>query len=211
MENGGYYGNRSNNPRPDSYAESYGGQPSQQPPPRRFNQRVNSEPSLYGHNGQGVYPTHGYQQSYDTVATSANGSGGYNDQWRDSTDPSSESSSIDRLPQNTSKPEPTESYGFQGFGGGSQFQGPILEEHGIGTPAYGEPGYGGSPQRSRGAAGAPFQGYRAQGPVPPPHAPPKDDDRPRVPIKLGGGPPSPSTNKGEKRKSWLQRRFSRNG
>ena len=167
-----------------------------------------SEPSLNNYNGQGVYPAPGYQQSYDTVATSANGSGGYTDQWRDSTDPSSESSSIERLPQ-SSKPEPAETYGLNGFGGAPQFRDAILEEHSIGTPAYGEPGYGGS-QRSRGA-GARFQGNRqgALPPTPPPHAPPRDE-RPRVPIKLNG-PTSPTTDGNEKRKSWLKRRFSKNG
>lgn len=198
--------------RPESYIDNNG---NPQVPPhhgRRFypGHRVNSDPVMYGNNNRGgVYPTHGYQQSYDTVASaSANGSGA-TDQWGNSTDPSSENSSIDKVPQ-ASKPDMGEAYGFSGFGGAPQFQGPILEEHGSESPAYGQPGYGHSHPGMPGAI--PFQGNEAAAPIPPPHGMHKQNP-PRVPIKLGNPvqlPTSPSsTVNGEKRKSWLKRRFSK--
>lgn len=225
VDSGNYYGGRNGGSRPDSYVENYG------PPPnhygnsthpnhygngsgRRFGPRNHSDPALYGHtNGQGIYPSHGHQQSNDTVASASNGSHA-TDQWGNSTDPSSENSSLDRV-QGVAKSDPGEAYGFNGFGGAPQFQGPILEEHGHGAPGYGQPGYG----QERLAAG---DGYAYQGnataPMPPPHAPRKDNAR-RVPIKLGGSSsrgeappvssrPSPSVDT-EKRKSWLKKRFSK--
>ena len=210
---GGYYGNRIPNSRPDSYADSYANPANQQHNSRRFGPRNHSDPALYGHNNyQGVYPSHGHQQSYDTVGSASNGSHA-TDQWGNSTDPSSENSSIDKV-QAAPKPELGEAYGFNGFGGSPQFQGPILEEHGHGAPGYGQPGYG----QSQVAAGNghPYQGNAAP-PSVPPHAPLKDNGA-KVPIKLGGSisttaipvadraPPSVDT---EKRKSWLKRRFSK--
>lgn len=183
------------------------------PSARRFGPRVRSDPLMYGNNNPGpVYPSHGHQQSYDTVASaaaSANGSGA-TDPWGNSTDPSSENSSIDKVPQG-SKPDLAEAYGFNGFGGAPQFQGPILEEHGSGSPAYGHPGYGQSHPGMAGG-GPPFQGNDAGAPFPPPHG--VRQEAPRVPIKLGNSGNvssfSPSITKSEKRRSWLQRRFSKN-
>ena len=209
-----------NNSRPDSYYENgtapgtpyYGGGS------RRFGPRNHSDPALYGNNlHQGVYPSHGHQQSYDTVGTASNGSH-VTEQWGNSTDPSSENSSIDRV-QPGPKPDLAETYGFSGFGGAPQFQGPILEEHGQGGPGYGQPGYGQS-QMSNGH-GHPYQGNGTP-PSVPPHGtattPSKGGAPPKVPIKLGAN--NPVTNKSgstgptpqsstEKRKSWLGRRFSR--
>lgn len=192
--------------RPDSIIDNYGHAPSQYGSGRRFGPRNHSDPALYGHNNtQGVYPSHGHQQSYDTVASASNGSHA-TDQWGNSTDPSSENSSIDRV-QTAPKSDLGEAYGFNGFGGAPQFQGPILEEHGQGAPGYGHPGYG----QSQVAAGngPPYQGNAA--PAPPPHAPPKDTG-PKVPIKLGssavGSRPPPPVDT-DKRKSWLKRRFSK--
>lgn len=211
-EGGGYYGNRMSNSRPDSIIDNYGNLPNQYGSGRRFGPRNHSDPALYGHNhSQGVYPSHGHQQSYDTVASASNGSHA-TDQWGNSTDPSSENSSIDRV-QTAPKSDLGEAYGFNGFGGAPQFQGPILEEHGHDTPGYGHPGYG----QSQVAAGNgyPYQGNGA--PAPPLHGPSKDAG-PRVPIKLGssaiGGSPTvgsrpQSTIDTDKRRSWLKRRFSK--
>jgi len=171
--------------------------------------RNDSDPALYGQNSnQGVYPSHGYQQSYDTVTT-ASGSGSHGtDQWGNSTNPSSENSSLDRV-NHVPKPDLGEVYGFSGFGGAPQFQGPILEEHGYGNPAYGEPGYG----RVSNGMGPPTGGYLTRGgygapPSVPPHVPVKDNS-PRVPITLGNSSTPVQPDVGEKRKSWLKRRFSR--
>ena len=213
-DGGGYYSNRMSYSRPESYVDTYSNQPGQYNQGRRFGPRNASDPALYGNNNQGVYPTNGYQQSYDTV-TSASGTGSHaTDQWGNSTDPSSENSSIDKI-QQAPKPEPTENYGLSGFGGSPQFQGPILEEYGTNVPAYGHPGYG-RPKQSYGGAGVQGNGFP---PAPPPHLPAKDKG-PRVPMKLGNPmPPPPTVNgyshngkadQGEKRKSWLKRRFSKN-
>jgi len=221
----GYYdGNnpRANGSRPDSYIDNYAGAPSnpyQGRGGRANNQRMASDPAMYGNNSQKVYPSHGYQQSYDTVTTgSVSGSHG-TDQWGNSTDPSSENSSFDRLNHvpPVQKPDVGEQYGFSGFGGGPQFQGPILEEYAQDAPEYGQPGYGQSgynqPRMAPGN-GHPYQG-NGDVPAPPPHvvstSPP-----PRAPIRLGnssspaGASYSSPPDSGDKRKSWLKRRFSKN-
>ncbi len=215
-DGGGYYGNRNSTIRSDSYIDNYApAPPNHHGQGRRFGPRVNSDPALYGQNstsGQGVYPSHGNQQSYDTVASSSGNASHATDPWGNSTDPSSENSSIDRVPQ-APKPDIGEAYGFNGFGGAPQFQGPILEEHGQGYPAYGQPGYG----KQQPATGAGYQHSRIGSgpPAPPPHLPSKES-APRVPIRLGNSPNAvgttraPSDANSEKRKSWLKRTFSRN-
>lgn len=221
-ENGGYYGNRMSYGRPDSYIENFGHSATQRDRDRdrdhhqnrKFGPRTQSDPMLYGgHNiqSQGIYPSHANQQSYDTVTSSGTGSHG-TEPWGNSTDPSSENSSIDRLSQ-VPKQDLGEIYGFNGFGAG-----PILEEHHKDAPAYGQPGYAQSHT-------IPNQGYAYQGngvpPVPPPHVHPRET-RPRPPIKLGTTPGNPYVNgkalppqplnridTSEKRQSWLKRRFSK--
>ncbi|MCJ1426021.1 hypothetical protein MMC29_003923 [Sticta canariensis] len=203
-ENGGYYGNRVSS-RPDSYIDNYATPPNQYNSGRKLGQRMNSNPTLYGHNGQTTYPSPTYPQSYDTGGSiSANDSHG-TDQWGNSTDPSSENSSIDRV-QPAPKPDLGEVYGFNGFGGAPQFQGPILEEHGKGAPAYGQPGYGQSQMMS--GAGQPYQGNGALTGSPSRGA---NGYVPKVPIKLGNSSTanlSPNAS-GEKKKGWLKRRFSK--
>lgn len=188
--------------RPDSYIENHGGHPSQPGNGRRINQRVNSDPALYGANSHTVYPAHGYHQDYDTVASASGNESHNTDPWGNSTDPSSENSSIDRV--QVPKPDPADVHGFNGFGGPRHFQGPILEENGINSPAYGQVGYGQAPKSM---SASPAQVRNGFAPAPPPHAAP-----PRLPIKLGN---TSATEKslpnasGEKRRSWLKRRFSR--
>jgi len=221
MDGGGYYGNRNGSSRPESYIDPYIYPPNQNGNGNmnaggrsKFGPRTNSDPILSNHNNAtaGFYPSHGHQQSYDTVASASNGSHA-TDQWGNSTDPSSENSSIDRV-QAAAKPDIGETYGFNGFGAGPQIQGPILEEHGQGAPAYGQPGYGQGRVADRN--GFPYQGNGA--PTPPPHGFQKENMS-RVPIQLGGSsgskessavadrPAEPTTT--EKRKSWLKKRFSR--
>lgn len=186
--------------------DNYATTPNQNPGGRRFAPRVNSDPVLYGDNSQNTPSPHVYQQSYDTGgSTSANESHG-TDQWGNSTDPSSENSSIDRV-QQALKPDLGEVYGFNGFGGAPQFQGPILEEHRQGAPTYGPSGYS-QPQIGSNYM---YQGIGISNAPPLPHVPLKET-RPPVPIKLGdslvkGNVPSEAIV--EKRKGWLKRRFSK--
>ena len=192
--------------RPDSLIDSYGSSPNQPGYGRRISQRVSSDPALYGTNSHGLYPAHGYHQSYDTVASASGNESHNTDPWGNSTDPSSENSSIDRV--TAAKPDPAETYGFNGFGGAPHFQGPILEENGVNSPSYGQIGYG-QPQNS--ANGAPHHSRNAGPPAPPPHGIPSQIPS-RATIKLGNAPgkdrPLPNAPV-EKRRSWLKRRFSK--
>ncbi|KAL8660965.1 MAG: hypothetical protein Q9202_006035 [Teloschistes flavicans] len=204
----GYYNNRLSIARPDSYIDGYGGNLGQPGYGRRINQRVNSDPPLYGSNAQGIYPAHGYHQSYDTVASGSGNESHNTDPWGNSTDPSSENSSIDRA-QHVPKPDLAETYGLNGFGGIPQFPGPILEDHAMDDSSYRNSSVYGPSQKT--LNGIPAHNKTILPPTPPPHAPPKQDP-PRVPIKLGNLPVndrSSSQSNGEKRKSWLKRRFSR--
>lgn len=208
-DTGGFYSNRMPS-RPDSSFENYASPPNQPGNPRRPTIRMNSDPVLYGNSNQVNYPSPAYSQSYDTGgSTSANESHG-TDQWGNSTDPSSENSSIDRS-QPATKPDLGEVYGFNGFGGAPKFQGPILEEHGQGAPTYGQPGYGDS-QMVPGKAQA-YQGNgHSKGPTPPPH----NFSGQRTlnePIKLGNSSAAnlSSNPSGKKRMNWIQRRFSTKG
>lgn len=206
---GGYYNNNNNNrmsiARPDSYIDSYGGSPNQPGYGRRISQRVHSDPALYGMNNNAVYPAHGYHQSYDTVASASGNESHNTDPWGNSTDPSSENSSIDRV--QVPKPEPVDTHGFNGLGGAPHFQGPILEENGVNSPAYGQVGYGQLPKPINGSPTHTRNGFP---PAPPPHG--IQNQAPRMPIKLGRSPatarPLPNSP-GEKRRSWLKRRFSK--
>ncbi|KAF2739318.1 hypothetical protein EJ04DRAFT_356861 [Polyplosphaeria fusca] len=210
---GGHYGSRQAAAARESWHENSYGPPA--PRARYSAQRMQSDPgwNRYG-NGQGVYPHHGYQQSRDTVNTGA--SNGSNSEPTYSTDPSSDNSSIERAPpppKQQQQPDLGEQYGFAGFGGGPQYQGPILEEYGQGM----------DPGPSSGGGHYPQQQYPTYHNIPPP-VPAK---KPLPPINTNvmnlnsqPGPPAPasrpnvlsrkSTNDEGKRKSWLKRRFSKN-
>ncbi|KAL9604860.1 MAG: hypothetical protein Q9219_000308 [cf. Caloplaca sp. 3 TL-2023] len=192
--------------RPDGYLEHYGGASNQSIPGRRIGQRVSSDPALYGTNSHGLYPAHGYHQSYDTVASVSGNESHNTDPWGNSTDPSSENSSIDRV--QAPKADPADVYGFSGFGGAPQFQGPILEENGVNDPSYGQVGYG-QPNNTMNVS--PTHLRNPGPPVPPPHGV-SNRTPPKVPIKLGnslGRDRSLPSVPPEKRKSWLKRRFSK--
>lgn len=170
------------------------------------------EPGLNEYDGGQVgYPSHGYQQSYDTVTTGS-GSGSHGtDPWGNSTDPSSDNSSVDRghhLP----KQDTGEHYGYGGVGGAPQHANNGYGDYDQGQ-AHRQQGYGQSPL-------SPSNGrYYEQGENgPPPPPPPHKDVKPppRVPIKLGGGVGSGGAANGgsyqagglpagEKRKSWFKR------
>ncbi|KAF2151701.1 hypothetical protein K461DRAFT_268838 [Myriangium duriaei CBS 260.36] len=174
-----YYGNR------DSHYDNYGGAP---PAPRARFSRGMSEggmgrygngyapPSQYGHNN-------GSHEGSDSTGP-----------WANSTDPSSQNSSYERLSGVVKHGQsPEHSYGMHdGYA-----PAPINEEiDDYGFPARPPPG---------GAK-----------PAPPAHA-----EQPRQPIKLGkssgnpleyqgGSLPTTTKPAAEKRKSWLGRRFSKN-
>ncbi len=196
-------------PRPDSYIDNYASQ-NQSSNMRRPAPRANSDPVLYGNNNQNNYPLPAYSHSYDTGGSSSANESHGTDQWGNFTDPSSENSSIDRA-QQAPKPDLGEVYGFNGFGGAPQFQGPILEEHGQGAPTYGQPGYG-QVQTMPGRAQA-YQGNEAStGPTPPTHNF-STKTTTRKPIELGNSATTTlsSSPSNKKRMSWIQRRFSTKG
>jgi len=184
-----------NNPRRESYYGSGESTPYNAAGPsngyypnRARYPRTASEPQF----NNGIYPGPGNQQSYETVTT-ASGSG--SDQIGYSTDPSSENSSIDRVPPHVPVKEPQETYGFNGFGNTPQYA-PQAN-------AYAPQGNGFSPQNN---------GYGDQGPAPPRKL---GKSSPSQPMKLGnstgnaGPPPVQRPDVGEKRKSWFGKRFSK--
>ncbi|EPE29675.1 hypothetical protein GLAREA_00835 [Glarea lozoyensis ATCC 20868] len=146
--------------------------------------RTASEPQF----NNGVYPSPGNQQSYETVTT-ASGSG--SDPIGYSTDPSSENSSVDRIAPQVPIKEPQETYGFNGFGT---------------TPQFAPQANGMNGQRGP-------HGYVEQQGPPPPRKLGKSS--PSQPMKLGdtsgnvGPPPTQRPDVGEKRKSWFGKRFSK--
>ncbi len=149
----------------------------------RYGNRMQSDSQIY--TGQRPYPQHGYHQSHDTVQTNGSDSTG---PWANSTDPSSENSSLDRVNAMNKPHGVADPYGQNGF------HGPIMED-----PAAGA--YGDYPQQ-----GAPRDNYRRHNTAP--------GGRP---MQLNGPPappahgqlPSAAKQAPEKRKSWLARRFSK--
>ena len=174
---GGYYGAQ----RPDSFAPG---------PSRRFGPPRNpSDPMLYGHS-QRPYP-HAHQASQDTMHTGMTYGSDSTGPWANSTDPSSENSSVEKGPT-AMKPYP---------------EYPV--NNGYGPPSgYPPNAYGAGP-----VDGPIPEDGAYPGRAPAVQAPPSS----RRPIPLGnsGNPITelPSTKRPaaepEKRKSWLSRRFSK--
>ena len=120
---GGYYG-----------SQNGFSQHSMNGPPRasRYaNNRMQSESQLYGR--PYPQPQHGYHQSYDTVNTGMTNGSDSTGPWANSTDPSSENSSLDRVTAMTKPQTP----GMDGYGQypSNGYNGPIMEEQG--PNAYG--------------------------------------------------------------------------
>ncbi|KAI9834723.1 MAG: hypothetical protein M1819_002808 [Sarea resinae] len=185
----------------------------------RYGQRMHSDTMLNRYsNGPGVYPTHNYQQSHDTVNTGASTGSHATDQWGNSTDPSSENSSMDKM-QQPAKADLGEEYGFNGFGGEPQLAG-----QGNGNPAYGPAGYAGPGAQAPPGAEYGFPAGNGVPPYMPPQGMPNGAAPQRPVIKLGGdsdysastatptAPTIPAEKRpeiGGKRKSWLKKRFSK--
>ena len=156
--------------------------------------------------GAHPYSTPGYGQTRDTVNTGGS-NGSASDQWHNSTDPSSDNSSIERVK--------AEGHGEYGYPTPPQRE-PISED---GHYTYNNgggynPSYmgGAGPGASSGYGG---QQYNAGAPTPPPKAvmggPVQAPAAPRQLIKLQSPANSASRPaEPEKRKSWLKRRFSKN-
>jgi hypothetical protein len=199
------YASRENFSRRDSY------QPSDYGPPVPQHRARRTPPDPYSNrytppSGAPVYPHQGYQQSSrDTFGTGESGS--QSEPWANSTDPSSENSSLDRHPAAPVKPpqpELGEQYGFNGFGND-----PILEENGgFASNPYGRP-----PPRQQSNG----NGYHNRGPAgdAPPAPPPHSNSSGPLKNTSGNAPSgvrgklqrAPSSN--EKRVSWLKKRFSK--
>lgn len=163
-QNGGYHGGRT-----PSYNDG------SRPMRGGYGNRMNSDG---GRGGNGFYPQHGYHQSHDTVGSDSTGP------WANSTDPSSENSSLDRI-NATSKPSP-DGYGYNNYSSG-----PIPEDGAYAPPR----GYGG-PVQSPGGERKPIPLGNTTGESPV-AAPPRGD------LPSTARPPP------EKRKSWLKRTFSK--
>lgn len=185
--NAGYYGAR----RPDGYSDA-GVSPAAPPSRNRFGQRMGGSRS---NSAYGFNPQHAYNDSHDTGHSDSTG------QWGNSTDPSSENSSIERA-YNGGKPN--DPYAQHDIHNGA----PIMEEYASDSDG----GYGMSWGNNKNI-------YNGGAPMAPPHsqAPPV-----RAPISLGGGPgavssqggslPStarPTPAKEEKKKGFFKKRFSK--
>ncbi|KAJ9669051.1 hypothetical protein H2201_000877 [Coniosporium apollinis] len=192
---GGYYGNQVG-VRESFVENSYGGPPMAGPSKNRFSQRLQNEPPINGYgNRQGVYPTHVPQLSRDTVNT---GESSQSEPWGNSTDPSSENSSIDKVASMTRVMEPNDPYVYNNYGGPVNAPGPA------------------------GPNGHLPQSMSSAPPAVPAHGAPPNRS---APIKLGGaGFPQPLNSTSgnatlvktrspsgtqDKRKSWFKRRFSK--
>ncbi|THV94877.1 hypothetical protein D6D27_03553 [Aureobasidium pullulans] len=187
---GGHYASR----RPDGHSD-IGVGPGAPPSRNRYAQRMNASRS---NSAYGFYPQHSYNDSYDTGAANHSDSTG---PWNNSTDPSSENSSLDRA---NGVPKQTDPYGYDIYNGP-----PIMEEYASDSDG----GYGMSHGNRNGHAGGN------------PSAPTQSQAPPvRAPIKLGGAegasnfssqgghlPPAtrPTPVKEEKKKGFFKKRFSK--
>jgi hypothetical protein len=198
---GGYYQNgRGFGPRPDSVAEDYEGRdPRHSYPPRPM--RYASSPMISGSNPENTYPSHGHQPSYDTITT---GEGSYGIETRgNSTDPSSQNSSVDRFPIKPEEYSGNNSKQVSGYSNGpfSPVAPVYSSEQAFWKGPNGRPQvpYGRSEQWNGGASNQYIQA---------PPVPAKESPSP-VPTKLGIGAEAGPRSSPSKRQSWLKRRFSK--
>lgn len=200
----GYYPNgRGYGQRSDSVAEGYEGRESRSSHPSR--------PLSYGSSPvvslpaslpatENFYSSHSHQPSDDTITT---GVGSYGTDTRgDSTDPSSQNSSVDQI---SIKPEEYSFDNNQGIGYANGPYSPV-------SPIYSSEqsfwkGANGRPQAPYG-----WNEYTNEGDSPNQvHSPvvPQREDRPHLPMKLNAGYDAAPRPTPPKRQSWLKRRFSK--
>ncbi|KAF2756616.1 hypothetical protein EJ05DRAFT_70165 [Pseudovirgaria hyperparasitica] len=202
---GGCYGNGNGGAR-ENYNDQTYAPPVAGPSRNRYNQRMMSDPQAGRYNnGAPVYPNAGYQQSRDTVNTGVSGSG--SEPWTNTTDPSSENSSIERnIPVN--RADAADQYAFTGFGSA-----PIMEEYGpdanysclhmAPTGTYSPPNYPNAlaptvpPKNSSGKSHIPL----GISPSTTGEAVRNNESRPRTLSRR--------ESSGDKRKSWFKRKFSK--
>lgn len=202
---------------PDNYAYAPSGYGSPRPPVQRFSSapmpgsgsRLNPD-----HTG-GIYPIPTYRESHETVTTGESYGSSGTEPWGNSTDPSSENSSVDRINAANLKVETPDAYGSYNYNQGGQNGRTASYGSGQPLPIQQPPSPYRSPQ------------YRPDQPAVPEY------QVPRKVIKLGGdAPPQPPHHTSaawaqqasatpparrpaalekepEKRKSWLKRRFSK--
>jgi hypothetical protein len=162
--------------------------------------RNGSSPMISGSNPENVYPSHGYQPSYDNITT---GGGSYGTDTRGtSTDPSSQNSSVDRFP---TKPEEYSGDNNQGIGYSNGPFSPV-------SPVYSSEqtywkGANGRPQAPYGRNEY-VNGNASNHQIQTPAVPQKKATQP-APIKLDTGTNAGSSPIPLKRQSWLKRRFSK--
>lgn len=209
---GGYYGSQSYNGHPRA---RYGAS------------RMQSDSQIYA--GQRPYPQHGYHQSHDTVNTGFTNGSDSTGPWANSTDPSSENSSIDKGHPMNKPSTPMDGYNQYGANG---YHDAIMEEQGGPgpqdqyhhdykngpSPSHNGGGYYGQQQQQQHQNG---YGRPMGGPAPPVQPP----TQARRPIQLGGTPsgngdngygrppanlpPMPRQAPEPEKKGWLKRRFSK--
>lgn len=196
------------------------------PSPYRGSTAPMSSQPVYEYDG---YPSHGYHESYDTVYTGESSGSQSTEPWTNSTDPSSENSSMDRVqPYATNKME-HDAYGQNGrmYGYPQNGHGGYQQNGQNGYQQNGQNGYQQNhlqqayPQQY--PAARPSQMSNGAGSMAPPA--PSHVSQPRQPIRLnangmdaGPKPAAPPSNGPKlqkkpsdsgKHKSWLKRRFSK--
>lgn len=203
--NGGYYGSR----RPDSYYDD-GTSPMAPPSRNRFGQRVISNPNSIGNrsNGaHGMHPQHNYNDAYDSGVTGSDGTG----PWANSTDPSSENSSIDKAHaagKHPHAPQGMDNYAYEGHNGGRIMEENASDSDGAYGPAVPRAFRNG--RNGQGFAAPPVPGHSSQ--APPVRAPIKLGDGPSALASQGGSLPSTArvaAPKEEKKKGFFKKRFGK--
>ena len=120
----------------------YGGSGPSGPPRTRYGPRMQSDPIMYG---QRSYPPSSYQQSQDTMNTGYTNGSDSTGPWANSTDPSSENSSLDPV-TGAMKPNGENGYAQHGYGPNGYAPGGYgpggYDQGGYGQNGYGQNGYG---------------------------------------------------------------------
>ncbi len=141
----GYNGSRLNSVQRGTYAHSYSPNSGGYSQSRGNGHRITSGPPYSNrmNTDYGVLPVHQFHESHDTVNTAGDSVGSQSTEpWGNSTDPSSENSSIDRISA-ANKPETGDAYAGGPYGRGSPQNGAIMEEYGHDSRAYPQPAYPG--------------------------------------------------------------------